>query len=125
MGTLQGVGGARHARDSSEAIQRTDPSTVNVQTFSQIAGIHRGDIRAGGRTVDTGAMKPLDWAEEHWDVLAMAAAFALAVAVSVALSIAYNVAAARLDPFSPAPPSVEVGSPSPPAEPLPWAVPYS
>jgi hypothetical protein len=70
-------------------------------------------------------MKPLDWAEEHWDVLAMAAAFALAVAISVALSIAYNVAAARLDPFSPALPSVEVGSPSPTAEPLPQVVPYS
>jgi hypothetical protein len=73
-------------------------------------------------------MKPLDdWAEEHWDVLAMAAAFALAVAVSVALSIAYNVAAARLDPASRPLPSVEVGSPSLPTEPatLPLAVPFS
>jgi hypothetical protein len=70
-------------------------------------------------------MKPLDWAEEHWDVLAMAAAFALAVVVSVALSITYNVAAARLDPFSPAPATIEVGAPSPTAEPLPLAVPYS
>lgn len=73
-------------------------------------------------------MKPLDdWAEEHWDVLATAAVFALAMAVSVALSVAYNVAAARFDPASPTPPTVEVGSPSPPVEPstLPLAVPYS
>jgi hypothetical protein len=73
-------------------------------------------------------MKPLDdWAEDHWDVLAMAAAFALALAVSVALSIAYNVTAARFDPAGPAPPTVEVGSPSPTVEPsvLPLAAPYS
>jgi hypothetical protein len=73
-------------------------------------------------------MKLLDhWAEAHWDVLALAVAFALAVAVSVALSVAYNVAAVRFDPASPTPPTVEVGSPSPPVEPstLPLAVPYS
>jgi hypothetical protein len=73
-------------------------------------------------------MKPLDdWADEHWDVLAMAAAFALAVAVSVALSVAYNVTAAHFDSASPTPPAVEVGSPDPVVEPStrPLAVPYS
>jgi hypothetical protein len=110
------------------AIQRTGPPTVNVQRFSQIVEIQRSDIRRGGLTVDTREMKPLDdWADEHWDVLAMAAAFALAVAVSVALSVAYNVTAAHFDPARPTPPAVEVGSPAPVVEPptLPLAVPYS
>jgi hypothetical protein len=97
-------------------------SNVSVRS----PGYTRGDIRPGGRTVARGEMKPLDdWAEEHWDVLAMAAAFALAVAVSVALSVAYNVTAARFDPSSPAMPTLELGSPSPTVEPLPQAVPYS
>ena len=54
------------------------------------------------------------WADEHWDVLALAAALALAVAVSGALGVAYNVAAARLDPS--APPAIEaIVQPPPPA----------
>jgi hypothetical protein len=54
------------------------------------------------------------WADEHWDVLAIAAALALAVAVSGALGVAYNVAATRLDPS--APPAIEaIAQPPAPA----------
>jgi hypothetical protein len=71
-------------------------------------------------------MRPLeDWAEEHWDILAMAAAFLLAVAVGVSLSVAYNVAAAHWDPLVPVTPTVEVGSPALEPAPLPLFVPYS
>jgi hypothetical protein len=51
-------------------------------------------------------MKTLgEWADEHWDVLTLAVALALAVVVSGALGVAYNVAAAR--PDSPVPPAIE------------------
>ena len=55
-----------------------------------------------------------EWADEHWDVLTIAAALALAVAVSGALGVAYSVAAARLDPS--APPAIEaIAQPRAPA----------
>ena len=51
-----------------------------------------------------------EWADEHWDVIAMLGACAVAVAVSLALGVAYNVAAARLEP-STTPPAVELSAP--------------
>jgi hypothetical protein len=55
-----------------------------------------------------------EWADEHWDALAIAAVLALAVAVSGALGTAYNVVAARLDPS--APPAIEaIAQPPAPA----------
>jgi len=66
-------------------------------------------------TVDQGEMNTLgEWADEHWDVLVIAAALALAVAVSGALGVAYNVAAARLDPSAP-PASEAITQPPAPA----------
>jgi hypothetical protein len=38
-----------------------------------------------------------DWAEERWDVLAMAAAFACAVTVGSILALAFNVITTRID----------------------------
>ena len=60
-------------------------------------------------------MKTLgEWADEHGDVLATAAALALAGAGSGALGVAYNVAAARLAPS--APPAIEaIAQPPAPA----------
>jgi len=60
-------------------------------------------------------MKTLgEWADEHWDVLAIAAALPLAVAVSGALGVAYNVTATRLD--RPARPAIEtIAQPPSPA----------
>jgi len=59
-------------------------------------------------------MKTLgEWADEHWDVRAIAAAL-VAGAVSGALGVAYNVAAARLAPS--APPAIEaIAQPPAPA----------
>jgi hypothetical protein len=55
-----------------------------------------------------------EWANEHRDVLAIAAPLALAVAISGTPGVAYDVAAARLD--SSAPPAIEaVAQPPAPA----------
>ena len=35
------------------------------------------------------------WVEEHWDVIAIVSAFAIALAISGALGVAYNVTAGR------------------------------
>ena len=65
-------------------------------------------------------MKTLgEWADEHWDVLAIAAALVLAVAVSGALGVAYNVAAARLDPSAPAAIEAIAQPPAPGIDPAP------
>lgn len=51
-----------------------------------------------------------EWAEEHWDVIAMMAVLLIAVAVSAGLGVLYNVAAVGLDP-SASPSAVELRSP--------------
>jgi len=65
-----------------------------------------------------------EWAEEHWDVLAIVAVFVLAVAVSLTLGVAYNVAALRLES-----PAAELRSepPTPGSDPTPRypTAPYS
>jgi hypothetical protein len=63
-----------------------------------------------------------EWAEEHWDVLVIVAAFVLAVALSLALGVAYNVAAIRLEP-----PAAELRStpPAPGPDPRYPTAPYS
>jgi hypothetical protein len=54
-------------------------------------------------------MKIPEWAEEHWDVLAIVAALLFAVA-SAGLGVAGNVAAVGLGPSAP-PPAADLRSP--------------
>jgi hypothetical protein len=59
-----------------------------------------------------------EWAEEHWDVIAMVAAFLIVIAIGAVLGIVYNVAVVGLDASTPAP-AVEVRSPAGRPEPGP------
>jgi len=44
-----------------------------------------------------------EWAEAHWDMIAVVSALAVALVISVALGVAYNVAAGRLETRAPEP----------------------
>jgi hypothetical protein len=64
------------------------------------------------------------WADEHWDVVAIAFGVALALALGAMLSVAYNVAAIQMEPAAVEPEAPPTG---PGLDPGPrWpAAPYS
>ena len=65
-----------------------------------------------------------EWAEEHWDVIAVVSALAIALVISVALGVAYSMATWRLQTRVPEP---RPASAAPAGEPSPRqpAAPYS
>jgi hypothetical protein len=83
--------------DSSAAIQRARAHAINVQRFSHAHGIHASTGRRPPvvRSEDHHVRFWNDWADEHWDMVALALAFTMALAFAASLAIGYNTLTTR------------------------------